>query len=162
MLKQYPLKDEGELNFRQLFTAYYQELGCDDNVDHLLDEYVIPDYKAGLLCIDLVDDDDECVGFVIYQIDEITNEWNFKEGWGDIREIYLTPSARGKGYGRFMIFGVEIKLLEKGAEKAYTLPPDSSAGFFRACGYEESEEHNCDLDCPVYIKPQLQTTCKCK
>jgi GNAT superfamily N-acetyltransferase len=161
MLKHYPLTDERQPQFKQLFTDYYNELGCEENIDHLLDEYVLADYNAGLLYIDLVDDEDECVGFVIYQIDEITNEWNFKEGWGDIREIYLTPSARKKGYGKIMVFAVELKLMEQGALNAYTLPPEDVSGFFKACGYEESQEHNCDLDCPVYIKSPLKQTLKC-
>ena len=35
--------------FCALFAEYYQELGCDEDIDHLLDEYVLADFDAGLL-----------------------------------------------------------------------------------------------------------------
>lgn len=152
MLKLYPLQDLSLTTFKTLFSRYYGELGCDDDCDHLLDEYVVPDYLAGLLSVDLLDDDGETVGFIIYQTDDITNEWNRKEGWGDIREIFLTCDARGKGYGKFMLYAAEMKLRERGAQKIYALPPESSLGFFRACGYADSGEYDGELDCPVYIK----------
>jgi GNAT superfamily N-acetyltransferase len=152
MLKIYPLKENSLDKFKELFTDYYEELGCDEDIEHLLDEYVIVDYVSGLLKIDMLDDGGICSGFVIYQIDEITNEWNFKEGWGDIREIYVAKDKRGQGFGKFMLFTAEMKLKESGAEKFYVLPYEEACPFFRACGYSDSGESSEDLDCPVYIK----------
>jgi GNAT superfamily N-acetyltransferase len=152
MLKIYPLKENSLDKFKELFTDYYEELGCDEDIEHLLDEYVIADYVSGLLKIDMLDDGGICSGFVIYQIDEITNEWNFKEGWGDIREIYVAKDKRGQGFGKFMLFTAEMKLKESGAEKFYVLPYEEACPFFRACGYSDSGESSEDLDCPVYIK----------
>jgi GNAT superfamily N-acetyltransferase len=152
MLKIYPLNENSLDKFKELFTAYYSELDCDENIEHLLDEYVIADYVSGLLKIDLLDDGADCSGFIIYQIDEITNEWNFKEGWGDIREIYVTKEKRGSGFGKFMLYTAEMKLKEAGAEKYYALPFEDACGFFTACGYSDSGESSEDLDCPVYIK----------
>lgn len=40
--------------FEKLFTAYYTELDCGEDIPHLLDEYVIPDFKAGLISIQLL------------------------------------------------------------------------------------------------------------
>jgi N-acetylglutamate synthase-like GNAT family acetyltransferase len=100
----------------------------------------------------LLADDNKFVGFVIYQIDKSDNEWNFKEGWGDVREIYVTAPSREKGYGKFMLSASENKMNNLGAKNIYTIPDDEAIPFFLACGYEESDEHNDDLDAPVFIK----------
>ena len=51
-------------------------------------------FLAGLIKIDILKDGETHAGFVIYQNDDIDNEWHFKEGWGDIREIYVIPSLQ--------------------------------------------------------------------
>ena len=159
MLHVYSLKDNNREIFEKLFKQYYAELGCTDDTAHLVDEYILPDMLAGLLHIDLIEDEGEISGFVIYQIDDITNEWNLKEGWGDIREIYIIPSHRRQGLGKFLLYSAEMKLKEEGAEKAYCLPCESSTPFFTACGYTDSQEYCEDLDCSIYEKTSLKNGC---
>ena len=159
MLHVYPLKDTDMAVFEELFKQYYAELGCADDTAHLVDEYIIPDMLASLLHIDLIADDGEISGFVIYQIDDINNDWNLKEGWGDIREIYISPSRRRKGLGKFLLYSAEMKLKEAGAKKAYCLPYESAVPFFTSCGYADSSEYCEDLDCNVFEKNNLNNGC---
>lgn len=161
MLYQYPLKDVHVNVFKSLFKNYYEELGCDENVDHLLDEYVIADCIAGLVYIDVLDIDGKTAGFVIYQIDSPDNEWNEKQGMATVREIYLLPEYRKNGYGKFMLLSAEMKLNERGAEQSYVLPYDEAAAFFEKCGYKRTDEYNEDLDCNFYIKDNLRHVCSC-
>lgn len=160
MIKCYPLKDFKKDEFCALFSAYYAELGCDEDTGHLLEEYVLPDYLCGLLSIDMLDDGDETVGFIIYQIDGIENEWCKKQGFGDVREIYVAPSHRRQGLGRFMLFSAELKLKEAGAKQAFALPFEGTESFFAACGYADGGEYCEELDCNYYIKTNLNNTCK--
>jgi GNAT superfamily N-acetyltransferase len=155
MLKLNPLKDNNIAQFKTLFTDYYDELGCDEDIDHLLDEYVIYDCLQGLLQIDLLEADGKPCGFVIYQQDKNDNEWNFKEGFGDVREIYVVPSERQKGYGKFMLNSAETKLKESGVSACYAIPSVEAVPFFLACGYEETEEYCDDLEAPVFVKSSL-------
>lgn len=159
MIRVYPLKDTDRKEFEKLFEKYYSELDCADDTAHLVDEYIIPDMLSGLLQIDLISDDGEISGFVIYQIDDIVNDWNFKEGWGDIREIYISPSRRRKGLGRFLLYSAEMKLKEAGARKAYCLPFEKAVPFFTACGYSDSNEYCEDLDCNIFEKNSLNNSC---
>ena len=145
--------------FRNLFKEYYAELGCADDTEHLIDEYIIPDLKASLLHIDLIAEDNEVAGFIIYQIDDIDNEWNLKEGWGDVREIFISPSRRLKGLGKFLLYSAEMKLKEAGAKGAYCLPYEDAVPFFTACGYADSNEYCEDLDCNVFEKNNLNNCC---
>lgn len=161
MIKVTPLTDKDEQSFRKLFTEYYTELDCGENIPHLLDEYVLPDLLAGLIKIELLHDGEDFIGFVVYQTDDIDNDWNFKEGWGDIREIYVTPSARGQGFGEFLLYTAEMKLKESGSDKAYCLPCEGAIAFFTACGYSKTDEYCDDLDGFVYVKTNLNN-CHCK
>ncbi len=160
MLQVSPLRDDCWADFEKLFTDYYAELGCDDDCKHLLSEYILPDLLAGLIKIDVLRCDGTLSGFVIYQKDDIDNDWNFKEGWGDIREIYVTPQRRRDGVGKFLLYTAEMKLRESGADKSYALPCEGSEQFFEHCGYVPTDEYNDELDCKVYVKKDLENRCK--
>ena len=66
MIKVSPLSDATQKEFEKLFADYYAELGCDDNVPHLLEEYILPDLLAGLIKIDILKDSEIYAGFVVY------------------------------------------------------------------------------------------------
>lgn len=150
-----PLTDDKRGVFEKLFAAYYEELGCDDNTAHLVDEYIIPDLIAGLIAVDLIYEG-EAVGFAIRQIDDIDNEWCYREGWGDLREIYVAPSRRRCGLGKFLLYTEELKLSEAGADKAYCLPVAGAEGFFEACGYVKTDEYDDEFECFIYEKNNLK------
>ncbi|MDE7265498.1 MAG: GNAT family N-acetyltransferase [Clostridia bacterium] len=160
MLHVISLNDKLNEEFSKLFKDYYEELGCGDDCRHLLDEYVLPDYLAGLISIEIIEDEGAPAGFVIYQIDGIENEWNLKEGFGDVREIYVAPDCRRKGLGKLLLYTAEFKLKEKGAQKSYCLPYEEAVPFFTACGYAKTETYNDELDCFVYEKSSLDNCCK--
>ena len=160
MLHISPLRDDTRAEFKRLFCDYYAELGCEDDCAHLLEEYILPDLLAGLIKIDVLRDSDRAAGFVIYQIDDVDNEWNFKEGWADVREIYVAPECRRTGAGRLLLYTAELKLKEAGANKSYALPTEAAAPFFEACGDRKTDDYNADLDCNVYVKQDLNNKCK--
>ena len=159
MIKVSPLSDATQKEFEKLFADYYAELGCDDNVPHLLEEYILPDLLAGLIKIDILKDSEIYAGFVVYQTDDIDNEWNFKEGWGDIREIYVSPSRRRQGLGKLLLYTAEMKLKEAGTQKAYCLPAEGAEEFFTACGYERGNEYSEDIDAKKKKKTDLNNKC---
>lgn len=159
MLHVYALKDTDSQTFIEMFGEYYRELDCDEDGEHLAREYVIPDYIAGVLKIDLIAENNAVCGFAVYQTDDIDNDWNKKEGWGDIREIYISPSYRKKGSGKFLLYSAEMKLKLSGANKAYCLPCEGAAGFFEHCGYVRTDEYCEELDCNFYIKNNLNNGC---
>lgn len=160
MLHVTPLKDNLKDSLYEMFTAYYGELGCEEDCLHLLNEYVLPDILAGLVKCDILEEDGKACGFVLYQIDDIDNEWNFKEGWGDVREIYIAPERRKKGLGKFLLYTAEMKLKEAGADKCYCLPEENAQNFFTACGYTKSQTFNEDLDCFAFEKTNLNNGCR--
>ena len=79
--------------FCALFAEYYQELGCDEDIDHLLDEYVLADFDAGLLDIAVAQEGGAAFGFVIWQTDRAENVRHRRGG----RCAYLRSSRRRHG-----------------------------------------------------------------
>ena len=84
-----------EARFKGMFANYYAELGCDDDAEHLLDEYVLPDMRAGLVNIAVAEAENGPCGFVVWQVDSIENEWCMREGEGTVRELFVEPYMRG-------------------------------------------------------------------
>ncbi|MCD8294525.1 MAG: GNAT family N-acetyltransferase [Clostridia bacterium] len=155
MIAVLPLQDIRMNDFEPLFIAYYEELDCEDDAKETLDGYVMPDVLAGLIFVDLIYDEDVPCGFAIRQIDDIDNDWCWREGWGDIREMYIAPDFRRKGLGKFLLYTEEMKLREAGATKSYCLPVVESEPFFAACGYEKTDEFDSGTACYVFEKPDL-------
>lgn len=160
MLHVTPLSDKLKEDFTKLFRDYYAELDCGEDSEHLVGEYILPDLLSGLLSIDIIEDGGAPAGFIIYQVDDINNDWNVREGWGDIREIYIVPEKRGQGLGKFLLYTAEMKLLERGVEKAYCLPSFDSEKFFASCGYSATDEYCEDLDTLLWQKLDLNNKCK--
>lgn len=159
MIKVSSVNDKTQIEFEKLFASYYTELDCGEDIPHLLAEYIIPDLKAGLISADILEADGAFAGFVIYQRDEIDNEFCLREGWGDIREIFVIPSLRRQGLGKFLLYTAEMKLRESGTDKAYCLPNDESEKFFTSCGYARSNLYNEEFDCFIYEKKDLSNKC---
>ena len=138
--------------FCKLFKDYYSELDCDEDIEHLLDEYVLADYAAGLLSIAVAREGDAACGFVIWQVDARENEWCLKEGMGTVRELYVAPAARQKGMGSALVRYAEGKLAAQGADTLYVLPAEGSQAFFLSLGYAEADEYCEETDCNFFYK----------
>lgn len=138
--------------FKQLFAEYYAELDCEDDPLHLFDEYVLPDLRAGLFEVAVAECDGQVCGFTVYQIDDLINDWNFKEGCGDLRELFVSPAVRGRGLGGMLLGFCEQRLIKLGAREIYTLPVEESEAFFTKHGYADTGEYCAEADNKVFGK----------
>ena len=146
------LKSGGYEKFKALFRAYYDEMDCDEEIDHLLNEYVLADFEAELLDIALAFEGGEACGFVIWQVDGIENEWCLKEGMGDVRELYVIPAERQKGVGSALLSFAEGQLKAAKVKEVYTLPTEGSEAFFLAKDYLEADEFCEETGCNFFYK----------
>ncbi len=138
--------------FEKLFCDYYVELDCEDDPLHLFREYVLADLKANLLQAALCVSCGNAEGFVIFQTDDVINDWCFKDGWGDVRELYVMPSLRQQGFGTALLKFAEEALKKAGAQNIYTLPTEESEKFFLSRGYSDTGEYCAELDNKVFGK----------
>ncbi len=146
------IKESDYPELEKLFCAYFAELDCEDDPLSLFNDCVVPDLKAELLNVAVAENGEKLCGFVIYQIDDVINDWCFSEGKGDIREIYVTPNARRFGFGKALLRFAESALKTEGATEVYTLPTDESEKFFFSCGYGDVGEYCAELDSKVFGK----------
>lgn len=147
-MKIQPLTNQTLKKFEELFCDYYNEMQCDENMPHLFDEFILADWKAELISVALAVEG-EPVGFVIYQIDGIENDWCIHEGWGDIRELYVMPSLRKKGLGTQLLKFAEEEL--KGLP-LFVLPDESCEAFFEKNGFSDSGEKESETECKIFVK----------
>ena len=147
-----PILESDYAAFEKLFCDYYTELDCEDDPLHLFSEYLLPDLKAGLFNVAMAETDGQTVGFIIYQIDDILNDWNFKEGCGDVRELYVAPDYRRRGAGTALLKFADSALTPAGADEVYTLPTEESEAFFIKRGYEDIGEYCAEADNKVFGK----------
>lgn len=138
--------------FEKLFCDYYTELDCEEAPLPLFTDWLLPDLKAGLFDVGVCEEDGVVVGFIIFQIDDLINDWNFKEGCGDVRELYVTPACRRRGFGSALLTFAEKRLADSGATEIYTLPVEECESFFIARGYADCGEYCADADNKVFIK----------
>lgn len=147
----HPLDEKLHKDFEKLFSDYYNELDCED--DPLpLSRDCIADCMAGLLSVAVAEDDGAALGFVIYQIDDIINDWCFFEGMGDIRELYVAPQFRLRGYANALVAFAENHLKSQGTDTVYTLPTEESEKFFEKIGYLDGGDYCPELDNKVFTK----------
>ncbi len=147
-----PVRESDYTALEKLFCGYYTELDCEDDPLHLFSEYLLPDLKAGLFEVGVAEVDGVVCGFVIFQIDDLLNDWNFKEGCGDVRELYVAPDFRRQGMGSALLAFAEKRLAKLGATEIYTLPVEEREKFFIGRGYADNGEYCPDADNKVFGK----------
>lgn len=135
---------------KKLFCNYYKELDCEEDPQEVLDNVLLPDLQAKLFDAALIFFGGDAAGFVIYQIDDVINDWCFLEGWGDLREIYVAPAYRRKGLGRAMVAFACEELKKSGATRVYTLPVEESESFFTICGFADCGNYCPEADNKVF------------
>ena len=147
-----PVRESDYSAFEKLFCDYFAELDCEEEPLPLFTDWLLPDLKAGLFDVGVCEVDGVIAGFVIFQIDDIINDWNFKEGFGDVRELYVAPAFRRRGLGTALLRFAEAALAKSGATEIYTLPVEETESFFTARGYTDGGEYCADADNKVFIK----------
>lgn len=96
--------------------------------------------EKGCLSISLAVLNNEIIGMAIYQIDTPQSDWCKREGWGFIREFFISPEHRRKGFGTILAEYAEHRLREK-TDRLY-LTADDAVEFWSSCGYALTDEHN--------------------
>lgn len=147
-----PITESDYSAFEKLFCDYFAELDCEEDPLPLFCDWLLPDLKAGLFDVSVAEVEGSVVGFVIFQIDDLLNDWNFKEGFGDVRELYVAPAFRRRGLGTALLKLAENSLAASGATEIYTLPVEECESFFSSRGFADSGEYCADADNKVFVK----------
>lgn len=94
---------------------------------------------------------EQIMGFIFAQIDQPNKSWCKRQGWGLIRETYVVPSQRGRGFAKALVAHAEAAMTEAGATKFY-LTTDDTFDFWQAVGYIDSGEVEPANNGKIYTK----------
>ena len=130
--------------FRTMFLDYFIN-DCEVKYDkeklreNLINKTIIPQCERGLIFIDLIKQNKETLGFIIYQIDKEESDWKERLGSGFIREFYIKPNFRKLGLGSKLLKNAEDNLKELGAKEIYltSQEKDSVKQFYMKNGFED-------------------------
>ena len=92
---------------------------------------------ADTVLVDLAWCGEAPVGFITYQVDGPSSDWNEFPGWGLIRECYTTPERRREGVGRALATQAEAVLKGRNVPGVY-LTTDDAQEFWTAMGYRDT------------------------
>lgn len=128
------LSDFTDPRFRAAFQTYFAELGIsirdwDGLFREMNDEgnnraWLLPDSAGGVL------------GFLQFQLTGFSN-WFFDEPFGFIREFWVAPAYRRKGFGKTLLRLAEAYFAEHGAFRSI-LTADDAVEFYLANGYRKA------------------------
>ena len=123
---------------RNCFSVEYRVQLTEKQLDNIYND-IVELYNSKALYLDILLDNNLLKGFIIYQVDSPYSDWNEKEGYGFIREVYVVDELRKKGYGKKMVFHAERILQELDVPKIY-ITADDSKEFWIKMGYQETGE----------------------
>lgn len=144
--------DNDIIDFIKMFCDYFRNDFKHDISDKKAEELcskIADRMKSGITDLDMLSVNGILVGFISYQIDSPKSDWCEREGWGFIREVYISYNMRGKGLGRTLVEHTERVLYDKGVKHIY-LTSDEAGEFWRSCGYKETEIVSVINHDPIY------------
>lgn len=148
-----PFDQTVRTQFEAMLVDYFNELesGIPEPVIRgKLLELILTELRQDILRIAIATENAAPIGFSIYQIDTESSDWCKKPGWGCIREFYIAPTSRRKGFGTRLADRCAQDLLDAGAKGLY-LTADEAVPFWNACGYSNTHEI-CTNDLEILTK----------
>ncbi len=142
-----PFYSNDMCDFREMFCTYFRndlKLEIADNEVEPVCTKIADSMISGIISLDILRVDGKSVGFICYQIDKPDSDWCERDGWGNIREIYINCCMRRKGFGAILVAHAEKILYGKGVEHIY-LTSDAADEFWDSCGYKKTGKV-CDIN----------------
>jgi GNAT superfamily N-acetyltransferase len=96
------LEDFKNPEFITIFVEYFRELGYNLKEDSDIFDLMKKDNQDNGMETLLLFDDGKLCSFIMFQIN-VLNDWLFKKTEGFIREFFVSPSYRSKGYGKLLL-----------------------------------------------------------
>ena len=142
------LSDFTDPRFRCAFQSYFAELSISvRDWDGLFREM---NEEGSNLAYLLLDESGETLGFIQFQTTGFSN-WFFEEPFGFIREFWIAPAYRRRGYGKMLLHLAEAYIMEHGAHRAI-LTADDAVSFYLANGYEKAPGIRAKNKMEVFVK----------
>lgn len=125
------ISDFSDFHFQTAFQTYFAELEIPvSDWDGLFREM---NEEGNNLAYFLPDG----TGFLQFQMTGFSN-WFFEEPFGFVREFWVHPAHRRRGYGSLLLERTEAYFLEHGARRVLLTADPGAVDFYLARGYEKA------------------------
>ena len=136
-----------------LMVAYFPEVNADipeKIIRGKLSDLIAEQHHQRILYAAVAMENESPIGFSIFQIDTPESDWCKRPGWGFIREFYIAPAYRHRGFGQLLAQYSEDALRAAGAQNLYLTSAQASP-FWVHCGWRETREI-CSNELPILEK----------
>lgn len=120
------------MSFQTLFKDYFKEFGF--NITEKGFTFMDTDISKHNIQLILLYLEQEAIGFATFQIDTLDNPWCMNEEAGDIREFYISPKYRLKGYSKHLFQAIKAYFESRQIYDIY-LTSDDSGLFWKKLGF---------------------------
>lgn len=130
-----------EKNWRNVFAQYWTWITkCKATEEQIksCQDYILKQVSEKTVYMFLCIKNNEVVGFSISQIDNERSDWNKLTDYGFIREFYILPNHRKKGYGKILAQHTIKNLVANGAKSVYLDTDKNAKEFWIKCGFKST------------------------
>lgn len=141
------ITDFSHPQFQEAFKQYFKELEIEfEDYDNLFKEMTEEGNEAFVAAAS----PSEIIGFIQFKTDKLSN-WFFEENIGFIREFWICPKFREKGFGAALLKQAETHFLKQGLRKV-VLTSDTAPLFYLKHGYHKDLSYNPINKDEVFVK----------
>lgn len=137
------ITDANNPTFQILFKAYFNEMNIKLKEDTKMWDEMNKDIQLFDIKTVVLLENDDAIGFTMFQVDQKENPWCMVEGAGDIREFYVQSEFRKQGYGSSMFNLVKNYFNELNIKEIYlTTSEDDGEPFWFKQGFKDTGKIN--------------------
>lgn len=136
--------------FEKIFRDYYKEDGIELKPDTKVFDEIQRSLDKDYCKVLALRNDGKLIAFIMYEIVKLSTEDKFfKQKLGFVREIYVLPSERNKGFSKVLMQNVENYFIEHGIKRSILNAHENMYEFYFKQGYYIDETYKCgnELKC---------------
>ena len=137
--------------FKQCFRAYFLEIGIHlkENTD-VFDE-IAKSYEKEKMRTFVIEEEKQFAGFIMLQPERLQSGF-FEEQVGFIRELWIAPSFRQRGYGKQLMEIAENYFKKCEVRKLILTYEENAFGFYKSLGFHEDDAYKAKNEGNVIVK----------
>ncbi len=126
--------------FKACFRAYFLEIGIRLREDTDVFDDITASYKNEQMRTLAIEDGGALAGFIMFQPEHLQGGF-FEENAVFIRELWISPDYRRRGFGKLLIESVEERFKPQGAGKLLLTYQENALGFYEKLGFRPADTY---------------------
>ena len=150
----FELNDFYDVRFWNAFRSYFQEIGVNLREDTDVFDDITESHERENMRTFAVGGETGLAGFIMVQPECLKGSF-FEERVGFIRELWVSPAYRNRGYGRDLMNRVEAHFREMGISKLILTYEEEALPFYRKLGFVPDGSYQAKNEGNILIKPMI-------